>query len=86
MTSFARLPEMGVCLLAGGMAFIITVLLGQPLINLLKRLKIGKQIRIDGPQSHMTKMGTPTMGGALFVLGSVLLIGAMYLYTRVPRG
>lgn len=83
MTSFTRLPEMGVCLLAGGVAFIITVLLGQPLIGLLKRLKIGKQIRIDGPQSHMTKMGTPTMGGALFVLGSVLLIGAMYLYTRV---
>jgi phospho-N-acetylmuramoyl-pentapeptide-transferase len=83
MTNSSPLPEMGVALIAGGVAFLVTVLCGQPLINLLKRLKIGKQIRIDGPQSHMTKMGTPTMGGALFVGGTVVLIGAMYLYTRV---
>jgi phospho-N-acetylmuramoyl-pentapeptide-transferase len=78
-----RLPEMGVSLLAGGAAFFITVLLGPSLIAALKHYKIGKIIRIDGPQSHMTKMGTPTMGGILFVGGTSILIGLMYLYTRV---
>jgi phospho-N-acetylmuramoyl-pentapeptide-transferase len=80
-----RLPVMGVCLLAGGAAFFVTAILGPALIALLKRYKIGKVIRIDGPQSHMSKMGTPTMGGILFVGGSTLMIGAMYLYTRVAR-
>jgi phospho-N-acetylmuramoyl-pentapeptide-transferase len=78
-----RLPEMGVCLIAGGAAFLLTVSLGRPLIELLKSLKIGKQIRIDGPQSHMSKMGTPTMGGALFIVATLVAIFAMYLYSRV---
>ncbi len=83
MTDLRSLPEMGVCLFAGGAAFGISMLLGNPLIALLKRLKIGKQIRIDGPQSHMTKMGTPTMGGALFVGVTAAILAAMYSYTRV---
>ena len=83
MSEFRSLPEMGVCLVAGGVAFVFTMLLGNPLIWLLKRLKIGKVIRIDGPQSHMTKMGTPTLGGALFVGITTLMLTAMYSYTRV---
>ncbi len=78
-----RAPEMAVCLLAGGVAFLFTVLCGGPLIRLLRHYKIGKLIRIDGPQSHMAKMGTPTMGGILFVGGTAIMIGAMYLYSRV---
>ncbi len=76
-------PEMGVCLLMGGVAFVITVLCGQPLIRLLKHLRIGKQIRIDGPASHRVKMGTPTMGGILFIGTTLALILVMYLYSRV---
>lgn len=67
----------------GGVAFVFAVLLGQPVIALLKRFKIGKQIRIDGPQSHMAKMGTPTMGGIVFVLPVAVLILSMYLYSRI---
>ncbi len=52
----------------GVIAFILTVIWGGPFIELLKRYKIGKQIRVDGPQTHFLKMGTPTMGGLLFVV------------------
>jgi phospho-N-acetylmuramoyl-pentapeptide-transferase len=51
----------------------MAVIWGSPLIELMRRLKLGAQIRIDGPQTHMTKMGTPAMGGILIV-GWVLLI------------
>jgi len=51
----------------------LAVIWGRPLINLLRRLRIGKQIRIDGPSTHQTKIGTPTMGG-LMVLVPVLVI------------
>ncbi len=54
-------------------SFLLTVFWGQPLISLLRRRRIGKQIRIEGPNSHQTKLGTPTMGGVLF-LGPVFLI------------
>ena len=51
----------------------LAVIWGRPLINLLRGLRIGKQIRIDGPSTHQIKMGTPTMGG-LMVLVPVLVI------------
>ncbi|RME61304.1 MAG: phospho-N-acetylmuramoyl-pentapeptide-transferase [Caldilineae bacterium] len=57
----------------GAISFFIAVVWGRPLINLLKRLGLGKQIRIEGPDTHQVKTGTPTMGGVLFV-GPVLLI------------
>lgn len=55
------------------MTFLLAVIWGSPLIELMKRLKLGAQIRIDGPQTHMQKMGTPSMGGIL-IIGSVALV------------
>jgi phospho-N-acetylmuramoyl-pentapeptide-transferase len=53
-------------------AFLITVI-GTPLIiPVLKRIKAGQSIREDGPQSHMVKSGTPTMGG-LAIIGAILI-------------
>lgn len=49
-------------------SFLLSVIWGRPLINLLRRRRIGKQIRLEGPNSHQTKMGTPTMGGVLFLV------------------
>ncbi len=69
--------------MVGVIACLVSVLLGGPLIAFLKRAKIGKQIRVDGPSSHMVKMGTPTMGGVLFVGVTLLMLLLMYLYTRV---
>jgi phospho-N-acetylmuramoyl-pentapeptide-transferase len=49
----------------GAMAFLITMLLGHPYLNYLRRAGMGKKVRIDGPSTHMEKTGTPTMGGLL---------------------
>ncbi len=49
-------------------SFLLAVIWGRPLINLLKRRGIGKQIRIEGPNSHQVKTGTPTMGGVMILV------------------
>jgi phospho-N-acetylmuramoyl-pentapeptide-transferase len=55
------------------LSFLLAVIWGQPLILLLRRWRMGKLIRINGPRSHSEKMGTPTMGGLMVVI-PVLLI------------
>lgn len=52
-------------------AFLITVLLSPIVIPFLRRLKFGQSIREEGPQSHMKKTGTPTMGGVMIVLSII---------------
>jgi phospho-N-acetylmuramoyl-pentapeptide-transferase len=64
---------MAQALLWGGLTFLLSVFTGRPLIRFLRRKGIGKTIRIDGPATHMSKMGTPTMGG-LMILVPVLLV------------
>ena len=54
-------------------SFLLTVIWGQPLLRVLKILKIGEQIRVDGPESHLKKFGTPTMGGILILFPVALL-------------
>ena len=46
-------------------AFAVTLIVGRMLIPALRRLKAGQSIREDGPTWHMSKQGTPTMGGCL---------------------
>ncbi|MEY4618148.1 MAG: hypothetical protein RL101_334, partial [Actinomycetota bacterium] len=58
-------------LLAGGIAMAITLLATPAFIWLFKRLNWGQFIREDGPQSHKTKHGTPTMGGVVIILATV---------------
>ena len=53
-------------------ALLLTMVLGPWFIRKVSELKMGEIIRHDGPQSHLQKKGTPTMGGVLIV-GSVLL-------------
>lgn len=64
---------MAFALTLGGVTFMMAVIWGSPLVELMRRLKLGAQIRIDGPQTHMTKMGTPAMGGILIVAWVVLI-------------
>ncbi|AKL95628.1 phospho-N-acetylmuramoyl-pentapeptide-transferase MraY [Clostridium aceticum] len=52
--------------------FFITLILGPLIIPFLKRLKVGQTIREEGPQSHMSKSGTPTIGGVIIIV-SILL-------------
>jgi phospho-N-acetylmuramoyl-pentapeptide-transferase len=49
------------------------VIWGGPLLRILRSLGVGKQIRLDGPRSHQTKLGTPTMGGLMIVLPVVVI-------------
>jgi phospho-N-acetylmuramoyl-pentapeptide-transferase len=55
------------------LSFLVGMLWAPPLIRFLRQVKFGKQIRLEGPTSHLAKAGTPTMGGWLFVLTPVLL-------------
>ena len=48
-------------------ALIISMLMGQKVIDWLQKLQIGQVVRNDGPESHLSKKGTPTMGGILIV-------------------
>ena len=55
-------------------AFAITALLGIPMIPFLRRLKFGQTIREEGPAWHSKKQGTPTMGGLMFIIGTVAAV------------
>ncbi len=52
-------------------ALIISFVVGPRMIAWLTRMKIGQSVRNDGPQTHLTKAGTPTMGGALIIVAIV---------------
>ncbi|MBA4386207.1 MAG: phospho-N-acetylmuramoyl-pentapeptide-transferase, partial [Anaerolinea sp.] len=53
--------------------FILAVIWGSPLLRILKHYKLGKMIRVEGPDSHVTKMGTPTMGGIMIIVPVMLV-------------
>ncbi|MEK6576905.1 MAG: phospho-N-acetylmuramoyl-pentapeptide-transferase, partial [Nitrospirota bacterium] len=57
-------------------AFAVSLLIGPYIINKLQRNHVGQRIRKDGPDSHLNKSGTPTMGGVIIliaIISSVLL-------------
>ncbi|MHB8891627.1 MAG: phospho-N-acetylmuramoyl-pentapeptide-transferase [Candidatus Limnocylindrales bacterium] len=62
------------------LAFALVVILMPPYVRLLRHVGFAKQIREDGPQSHMTKWGTPTMGGLLIIV----VVLAIFLLLRWP--
>lgn len=59
-------------LMAMAVSFACCVATGPILIPALRRLKFGQSVRDDGPQSHLQKQGTPTMGGVMFFLSLVM--------------
>ena len=68
--------------LIAGVVSLVIALLGTPLfIRFLVRKGYGQFIRDDGPTSHHTKRGTPTMGGAVIVLSSLIAYGVAHLVT-----
>jgi phospho-N-acetylmuramoyl-pentapeptide-transferase len=56
-------------ILAAGIAFAVTVTLGSKFINFLQTRKFGQFVREEGPQTHLIKQGTPTMGGVVMLTG-----------------
>ncbi len=59
-------------------SFIISVVLGPFIIPFLKKLKAGQTVRDDGPQTHLKKSGTPTMGGILILI-SIVATSMIYM-------
>ena len=59
-------------ILAVIIAFAISAALCPVVIPFLHKLKFGQQVRDDGPQAHLKKQGTPTMGGVVFVLSAII--------------
>ncbi len=58
-------------------SFVMTVIWGTPLLRVLRHFRIGKLIRVDEPGHHNVKMGTPTMGGVLFIVPVLMLTGLL---------
>jgi len=56
-----------------GISFVLTVIWGGPLIRILRSLKIGDSIRLEAPERHAIKVGTPTMGGIMVILPALLV-------------
>ena len=59
-------------------AFAFSAVLGPVIIPFLRKLKFGQTVRDDGPQSHLKKNGTPTMGGIIFLI-SVVVTSCIYM-------
>ncbi|MEZ4531555.1 MAG: phospho-N-acetylmuramoyl-pentapeptide-transferase [Thermomicrobiales bacterium] len=75
--------NMAVSLALASLAFIVTVLIGRPIVTLLRVKKAGKQIRKEGPASHIVKMGVPTMGGIMVSTTVVILTVVFNLAGRL---
>lgn len=63
-------------------SFAITVVLGLIIVPILRALKVGQIERNDGPESHLKKQGTPTMGGIIIMLGIIIVTVAAYVYYK----
>ena len=64
-------------------AFLILLVLGPWFIARMRQFKVSQHIREDGPQSHLKKAGTPTMGG-LLIVASILISTLLWANLRVP--
>jgi len=65
--------------LAAAVAFLVTVTLGSTFITFLQSRSFGQFVREEGPQTHLIKAGTPTMGGVVMLMG---LLGALAVVAR----
>ena len=71
--------DLAFALSLGGFSFLLAVIWGDPLIEILKRLGIGKHIREEGPEGHRVKEGTPTMGGIMILIPVTMITVALNL-------
>ncbi|MEV0287581.1 MULTISPECIES: phospho-N-acetylmuramoyl-pentapeptide-transferase [unclassified Kribbella] len=71
-------------LFAGAVSMVLTLLGTRWAITLLARRGYGQEIRDDGPTSHHTKRGTPTMGGTVFIIATIIGYFAAKLFTMTP--
>ena len=66
-------------------ALAVSLVLGPYMIRKLTAYKIGQAVREDGPRSHLTKAGTPTMGGALILIVLIALLSGLSRWVLTRR-
>jgi phospho-N-acetylmuramoyl-pentapeptide-transferase len=71
-------------LLTGAISMIITLLGTKPTISILRKRELGQQVRTEGPKSHLIKNGTPTMGGIVIIIASLIGYVLGHLLTGDP--
>ena len=64
-------------------AFIVSIIMGFIIIPILKKRKVGQIERDDGPQSHLKKQGTPTMGGVIIIITMIIVVIGTYTYLSI---
>lgn len=79
------MTQTSMALALSGFSFLLTVIWGGPLLRVLRKLKIGEQIRVEGPERHFSKLGTPTMGGVL-ILFPVALLTILFNVVSIMSG
>lgn len=62
--------DISLLLIAMAVSFVVTLVIGRFVLQELRKLKAGQEIREDGPKWHAGKAGTPTMGGIMFIIGA----------------
>ena len=78
--------QIPLALTVGGVTFLLGVIWGGPFIEILRRLKIGKEIRVELLDMHEKKIGTPTMGGIMILLPAVSITLALNVSNIVQQG
>ena len=66
---------------AGALSILLSFILTPTLIRILAKRGVGQMIRDDGPQTHHVKRGTPTMGGIVLILSTIIAYFASHLFT-----
>ncbi|MCL4256690.1 MAG: phospho-N-acetylmuramoyl-pentapeptide-transferase, partial [Anaerolineae bacterium] len=77
---------LSLALTMGGITFLLCVIWGEPFIEILKRLGIGKKVRDALAEMHQKKIGTPTMGGIMIIVPVLLIIFTLNLASVVQTG
>ncbi len=73
-------------LTVGGVTFLLGVIWGGPFVEILRRLRIGKQVRAEIMDTHQSKVGTPTMGGIMIILPAIAITLALNIASIVQQG
>src|SRR2546428_7794661 len=71
---------MSIPLALGTLSFFLAVIWGAPLIRWLRDHRIGKQIRVEEPETHQIKTGTPTMGGVMVLIPVIVVTVVLNIY------
>lgn len=75
---------MTIIVLSGAISMVTAVLGTRLAITVLRKRKLGQQVRADGPQAHLSKSGTPTMGGVVIIGASLAGYAARHVLTGDP--